>query len=230
MLLQVDPDYINLRTQEEDMTPLHLAAEAGKSIAMVNLLLEHGADACLTTSSLRLTPLGSFISNQKSELNVDILRALLHASKKTGYLTFSSDNWNVLHYAVTRAAILDVESLPGHLLLQTLATLPGMKSLIESTTAQGWTPLHLASYFVDYTTNRLLVEESHADVQAQTPKDATSFDIVLERARQFPKGLRGADSLARWSRLARRSALFLQEKLEAIEGPSISRSCTSLPT
>lgn len=219
MLLQVDPDSVNLRTQEEDMTPLHIAAEAGKSVAMVNLLLEHGADTCLTTSSLRLTPLGSFISNQRSELNVGILRALLYASKKTGYLTFSSDNWNVLHYAATRAAILDVESLPGHLLLRTLATLPGMKSLIELTTAQGWTPLHLASYFVDYTTIRLLVEEFHADVQAQTPKGATSFDIVLERARQFPKGLRGADSLARWSRLAYRSALFLQEKLEAIEGP-----------
>ena len=63
MLLQVDPESINLRTQEEeDRTPLHLATEAGKSVSMINLLLEYGADACLTTSGLRLTPLGSFIS------------------------------------------------------------------------------------------------------------------------------------------------------------------------
>ena len=220
MLLQVDPDSINIRTQEEeDRTPLHLAAEAGKSVIMINLLLEHGADACLTTSGLRLTPLGSFISKQRSGLDIDILRALLHASKKTGYLTFSSDNWNVLHYAATRAAILDVESLPGHLLLRTLATLPEIKSLIESTTTQGWTPLHLAGYFVDYTTIRSLVEEFNAHVQARIPKNVTAFDIVLERARRFPKGLRGVDSLARWSRLSYRSALYLQEKLEAIEGP-----------
>lgn len=220
MLLQVDPDSINLRTQEEeDRTPLHLAAEAGKSDTMINLLLEHGADASSTTCGLRVTPLGSFISNQRSSFHIDILRDLLHASKRTGYLAFSSDRWNVLHYAAIRAAILDVESLSGHLLLRTLATLPDMKSLIESTTAQGWNPLHLASYYVDYTTIRLLVEEFNANVQSQTPKNATAFDIVLERARQFPKGLRGADSLPRWSRLSYRSALYLQEKLEAIEGP-----------
>ncbi|WEW59271.1 hypothetical protein PRK78_004740 [Emydomyces testavorans] len=220
MLLQVDPDSINLRTQEdEDRTPLHLAAEAGKSIAMINLLLEHGADACLTTSSLRLTPLGSFISNQRSDLNTEILKALLHASNQTSYLSFTCDNWNVLHYAATRAAVLDAEALPGHVLLRTLATLPEMQSLIESTTSQGWTPLHLANYFVDYTTIRLLVEEFNAHVQTQTPNNATAFDIVMERAKQFPEGLRGADSLARWSRLAYRSALFLQEKLEEIEGP-----------
>ena len=219
MLLQVDPDSINLRTQEdEDRTPLHLAAEAGKSVTMINLLLEHGADASLTTCGLKVTPLGSFISKQRSGLDNDILTALLHASKKSGYLAFSSDKWNVLHFAATRSAILDVESLPGHLLLRTLANMPEMKSLIESTTTQGWGPLHLASYFVDYTTIRLLVEEFNADVQARTPQNATAFDIVLERARQFPEGLRGADSLARWSRLSYRSALYLQEKLEAIEG------------
>jgi ankyrin repeat protein len=220
MLLQVDQDSIDLRTEdEEERTPLHLAAESGKSIAMINLLLKHGADACLTTSGLRLTPLGSFVSNQRSELNVDILKALLEASKTTGYLAFSSDNWNVLHYAATRAALLDAESLPGHLLLRTLATMPEMKSLIESTTAQGWTALHLAAYLVDYTTIRLLVDEFNANVQTQNPKAATAFDIVLEIARRFPEGLRGADSVSRWSRLAYRSALYLQAKLEAIEGP-----------
>ena len=220
MLLQVDPESINLRTQEdEDRTPLHLAAEAGKSVTMINLLLEHGADASLTTRGLKVTPLGSFISKQRSGLDNDILTALLDASKKSEYLAFSSDKWNVLHFAATRSAILDVESLPGHLLLRTLATMPEMKSLIESITTQGWTPLQLASYFVDYTTIKLLVEEFNADVQAKTPQNATAFDIVLERARQFPKGLRGADSLARWSRLSYRSALYLQEKLEAIEGP-----------
>ena len=220
ILLQVDPDSINLRTQEdENRTPLHLAAEAGKSVTMINLLLEHGADASLTTCSLKVTPIGSFISKQRSGLDNDILTALLHASKKSGYLAFSSDKWNVLHFAATRSAILDVESLPGHLLLRTLAIMPEMKSLIESTTTRGWTPLHLASYFVDYTTIKLLVEEFNADVQARTPQDGTAFDIVLERARQFPEGLRGADSLARWSRLSYRSALYLQEKLEAIEEP-----------
>jgi ankyrin repeat protein len=220
ILLQVDQDSINLRAEDEEgRTPLHLAAQSGKNIAMINLLLKHGADACLTTSSLRLTPLGSFISNQRSELNMDILKALLDASKKEGYLAFSSDNWNVLHYAATRAALLDAESLPGHLLLRTLATMPEMKSLIESTTAQGWTPLHLAAYLVDYTTIRLLVDEFNANVQTKNPKEATAFDIVLEAARRFPKGLRGADSVSRWSRLAYRSALYLQEKLEAIEGP-----------
>jgi hypothetical protein len=137
---------------------------------MINLLLEHGADACLATSGLRLTPLGSFISNQRSELNVEILIALLRASKKTGYIAFSSDNWSVLHHAATRAAMLDTELLPGHLLLRIPATLPEMKSLTESATAQGWTPLYLASYFVDYTTIRLLVEMFNAHFQARTPK------------------------------------------------------------
>nr|KMM67530.1 hypothetical protein CPAG_03864 [Coccidioides posadasii RMSCC 3488] len=219
MLLQIDPDSINVRTQEEEeRTPLHLAAEAGKSIAMVKLLLDRGADASLTTSGLKLTPLGTFISNGRSELNIDILTALLQASKRTGYLAFSSDNWNVLHYAAARAAILDSESLPGHVLLRTLASMQEMKSLIESTTAQGWTPLHLASYFIDCTTIRVLVEEMNADVRAQTPNNATAFDIVMERARRFPDSLRGADSFARWSRQAYRSALFLQLKLEETQG------------
>ncbi|KMU73205.1 hypothetical protein CISG_03465 [Coccidioides immitis RMSCC 3703] len=112
-----------------------------------------------------------------------------------------------LHYAAARAAILDSESLPGHVLLRTLASMQEMKSLIESTTARGWTPLHLASYFIDYTTIRVLVEEMNADVRAQTPNNATAFDIVMERARRFPDSLRGADSFARWSRQAYRSAL-----------------------
>ncbi|KMU83110.1 hypothetical protein CIHG_00892 [Coccidioides immitis H538.4] len=139
MLLQIDLDSINVRTQEEEeRTPLHLAAEAGKSIAMVKLLLDRGADASLTTSGLKLTPLGTFISNGRT---------------------------------------------------------------------RGWTPLHLASYFIDYTTIRVLVEEMNADVRAQTPNNATAFDIVMERARRFPDSLRGADSFARWSRQAYRSAL-----------------------
>ena len=53
--------------------------------------------------------------------------------KETGYLTTSSDNWNVFYFAATRAASLDLESMSGHLLLRTLATLPEMKSQIEST-------------------------------------------------------------------------------------------------
>jgi ankyrin repeat protein len=219
-ILQVDQDSINLRAKDEEgRTPLHLAAESGKNIAMINLLLKHGADARLTTSGLRLTPLGSFISNQRSELNVNILEVLLDASKKTGYLAFSSDNWNVLHFAATRAALLDMESLPGHLLLRTLATMPEVKPLINSITAQGWTSLHLAAYLVDYTTIKLLVDEFNANVQTQNPKKATAFDVVLEAARRFPEGLRGTDSVSRWSRLAYRSALYLQKKLEAIEGP-----------
>lgn len=218
-LLRADPDSINLRTEEaEDRTPLHLAAEGGKSIDMINLLLEHGADASLTTSSLKLTPLGSFVSNQRSELSVEILTVLLHASRDIDYIIFSADNWNILHFGATRAALLDIESLPGHLLLRKLATIPDVKALIASTTAQGWTPLHLASYMVDYSTIKLLVEDFNADVQASTPNGARPFDIVLERARRFPNGLRGADSLARWSRLAFRSALFLQEQLAVLEG------------
>ena len=58
---------ISRSNDEEGRTPLHLAAESGKNIAMMNLLLKHGADACLTTSRLRLNPLGSFISNQRSD-------------------------------------------------------------------------------------------------------------------------------------------------------------------
>jgi ankyrin repeat protein len=220
-LLEVDPSSINVRTQEdENRTPLHLAAEAGKSLPMIELLLERSADASLTTSSLKVTPLGSFVSNQRGELNLDILKALLHASANAGYLALSSDKWNVLHYAATRAALLDAESLPGHLLLRALIGIPEIQSLIESTTSQGWTPLHLASYLVDFTTIKLLVNHFHADVQARTPSlSASAFDIVLERARQYPSGLRGTDSRARWSRLAYRSALFLQKKLEALEGP-----------
>ena len=213
MLLQVDPDSINLRTQEEeDKTPLHLAAEGGKSVTMINLLLEHGADVCLTTCGLRVTPLGSFISNQRSSFDIDILKALLHASKKTAYLTIGSDNWNILHYAATRAAILKVESLSGHVFLRTLATLPEMKSLIESTNTQGWTPFYLANYFVHCATILLLVEEFNADIQTRTPKNATASDIVLEGARQFPKGLRGVDSLDGGSTISYRSAFYLQGK------------------
>jgi Ankyrin repeat len=220
MLLQADPSLINLRALEEkERTPRHLASEAGKSVSMINLLLGHRADAALMTSGLKLTPLDNFISNQRTELNVEILKVLLGATKKVGYVLFSSDKWNVLHYATTRAAVLDAKSLPGHLLLQNLATLPDMKPLVASNSSVGWTPLHLASHFVDYTTVKLQVEEFDARVDARIPKNGSAFDTVLERARQFPNGLHGADSLRRWSRLAYRSALFLQEKLEAIEGP-----------
>jgi ankyrin repeat protein len=219
-LLRLDPESINLRTEEdEDRTPLHLAAEAGKSIDMIRLLLRHGADTSLTTSGLKLTPLGSFISNQRSELNSEILTVLLRASRDNGYLVMRSDSWNVLHFGATRAALLDAESLPGHVLLRTFATIPEMRELVTSTTAQGWTPLQLASYMVDYSTIKVLVEDFGADVQAATPNGARPFDIVLERGRRFPIGLRGADSLVRWSRLAFRSALFLQQQLETLEGP-----------
>jgi hypothetical protein len=64
----------------------------------------------------------------------------------------------------------------------------------------------------------LLVDEFNANVQTQNTKEATAFDVVLEAARRFPEGLRGNDSVSRWSRLAYRSALYLQEKLEVIEG------------
>lgn len=219
-LLKVAPTLINTRVKDdgEEATALHLAAESAKSKEMVKLLLSHGADAKATTHELRLTPLGSFLSNQRSELNHNILEVLLTASKPAKYLVFSSSGWNVLHYAVGRAVMLDAESLPGHVLLRDLHTFQEIRDLVESTTAEGWTPLHLACYFVGYAAVRILVDDYGADVQASTPNGARSFDIVLERARRYPDGLRGVDSMSRWTRSAYRSALFLREKLAAIEG------------
>lgn len=219
-LLQVDPESVNLRaTEEEERTPLHLAAESGKSLDMINLLLQKGGDPKIMTSGLKITALGGFISSQRSEFNIDILTALLNAASQNNYIVFSSDNWNILHYAATRAALLDTESLSGHLLLRNLARYSFLHSLIESETSQGWTPLHLSSYMVDFTTIRILVEEFNARVDARTPKGVSAFDIVMEQSRRFPAGLRGADSRARWTKLAYRSAMFLQERLEELEGP-----------
>ncbi|KAF7558225.1 hypothetical protein G7Z17_g97 [Cylindrodendrum hubeiense] len=169
-ILELAPDEINQRTADDEArTALHLAAESGKSPETIRLLLSCGADPALLTASLQLTPLGAFLSNQRSELNDEVMSILLAASAHINYLAVGSNRWNALHYAVGRAAVLDAEALPGHLLLRRIADRHrAVRALVNTTTAQGWQPLHLAAYFVDAASIAVLITDYSADFMAYT--------------------------------------------------------------
>jgi len=158
-----------------------------------------------------------------------ILKASLDASEKIGYLTFSSDNWNVLHYAATRAALLDAESLPGHLLLRTLATMPKMKSLIESTTAQRWTPLHLTAYLVDYTSDCWSMSSMQMS-RRKIPKKQPHLMSYLRQQEGFLKVCVGMTPFLDGADLPIVPPSTYKRSSKSSKGCTISRRCTSLPT
>ncbi|KAF2470808.1 uncharacterized protein BDR25DRAFT_287027 [Lindgomyces ingoldianus] len=212
-ILMRDRDLLHVVTQDDLAEyPLHLATLVG--CPMLKLLLDFGANPALETKS-GLTPLGSYLSDQRAETPNEMLDALLSAARTNNYIVFKRDeeDWTVLHYTVTRASILSMEGIQGQLLLQTLlSNHPDlMRELLDVRTKAGWTPLHLAAYNSGYGAVRLLCEFG-ADVLLETRSGVDAFNIVLERARHTPpKSLRGEGMEIKWMRSGYKAAKLLKK-------------------
>jgi ankyrin repeat protein len=213
-ILRRDPNLLHVVTSdEEEETPLHLASLT--RLEMLEMLLNYGANPATETKRTGLTPLGMYLSDQRSETDAAVLTRLLIASKANDYIAFRRDEeaWTVIHYAVSRAAILNVDGIQGQQLLQRLLNdYPDLRNLLDVRTKHGWTALHLAAYDVGYAAVRLLCEAG-ANVLLETPQSSDAFNIVMERARHAPsKRLRG-DVSYRWVSSAYRTAKVLMKHM-----------------
>jgi ankyrin repeat protein len=212
-------DLVHLATDDEfGDTPLNLATLG--SLELIDLLLDHGADPAAESKKQGLTPLGSYLSDQRPETDTSILTRLIEISKDNDYIVFRREEecWTLLHYLSTRAAVLNMEGIQGQRLLQkVLADYPQVRALINIPTKNGWTALHLATYNVGYTAVRLLLEAG-ADPLLETPiNGANAFNIAMERGRHAPhEQFRGSksDIGGRWVSLAYKTLKILLRYME----------------
>jgi len=206
-----DPELLKIQTLSENGEfPLHIAASASYGLEMVKLLLELGADLCVE-SGYGLTPLMNCIGESRLQLNMEKFEVLLKANSKNGYVVQKNGN-TILHQIALRAAMLDIEDLPGYELLGYVLSRPEIKALINKKNNNGLTPLHFVCIKPDYTSIRMLVEAG-ADVQSMTPEPnaMSPLGLVLEYARVPSKGFAGNDLNSVWHKFSYQAACYLSD-------------------
>jgi ankyrin repeat protein len=211
-----DPELLEIQTSSENREfPLHIAASAYYGLEMVKLLLELGADPC-AESGYGLTPLMHCIGESRLQLNMEKFEVLLKANSKNGYVVQRNGN-TILHQIALRAAMLDIEGLPGYELLGYVLSRPEIKALINKKNNNGLTPLHLVCVKPDYTSIRMLVEAG-ADVHSMTPEPnmMSPLGLVLEYSREPSKGFAGNDLGSVWHKFSYQAACYLSDYMKGM--------------
>lgn len=219
-LLRKDPELLNIATDSDfSEYPLHIAATANNGLEMVQFLHEKRADPRKESKQYELTPLGSYIGDAQIESNSQVLDYLLKASESNGYIAQKSktERWTALHLAALRAARLDLEGIPGHQQLRQLLQYDVMKSVVNVPMRNGFTPVLLASQYVDYTSVRLLTEAG-ADISLKSQRGSSCLSMALEGARQPQAGFLDADLKDKCRKTAYQTALYLSGQLRGKPG------------
>ncbi|KAH0556920.1 hypothetical protein GP486_005288 [Trichoglossum hirsutum] len=211
--------------------PLNIAARQSNSqghLHTLQTLTEAGADPAAESKEHRLTPLGSFISEQPADFDDASFLYLLSISKDNGFIArdAKSDPWTALHLAVDLAASFNIlENFRPLNFLRHALQFEDIKSLLEVRVKGGFTPILMAASRADYATVRLLAEAG-ADVTAVSYQGSTCLSIILEHSRRprsqlvskFHKRWDNESFRARWRHAAYRAAVYVSELLATIEG------------
>ncbi|KAF4520772.1 hypothetical protein B566_EDAN011424 [Ephemera danica] len=173
--LATDQDQLELTKL---LTEVIVQGEEGSRGALVQAVLEHGADVERVETARHCSPLHLAVARGQS----DVVRVLLARGARPGARTTSSET--VLHYAL-RGLKDDKPTSDEQSVLACLELIPLNDELINAQDESGGlTAIHLAAKFKMWRIARLLLQrKAHVDIKI---RDSTARSIIADNAKDLP--------------------------------------------